>query len=722
MCNAESDGGFRIMLVSLYAAAIFLSAFLLFQVQPIMGKFILPWFGGTPAVWTTCMLFFQMLLMAGYCYAHLSLRWLRPRVQALVHLTLLLVMLLWLPITPSERWRPLDPANPIGRILGLLASRIGLPFFLLSATTPLLQGWFSKKFPARVPYRLYALSNAGSMVALGSYPFLVEPALPLSAQAEMWSWACVIFALLCASCATSVFLWATGERTLTNEARLPESSGPRPDLTSHPKPAKPLLWFALSACAATMLLATTNQMCLDVAVVPFLWVLPLALYLLTFVVCFAKDSWYSRKVYGAMLIVATVQACIVLHQGVYVRLPLQIASYSFTLFACCMVCHGELSRLKPLAERLTSYYLVISAGGVASGILVTLVAPVLFRGYWEFHLGLSTTCLLILIVLFRDEESILQFGRPVWVWALLLGGFCALTTALGLQIHKTFQNKIAVSRNFYGVLRVREEDRGDPNQHRYTLMHGRIEHGFQFRDARKRYWPTSYYGPNSGLGMAITLHPRRLAESSSARNLRIGVVGLGNGTIASYGEKGDYIRFYEINPEVVRFSDSYFTYRKDTEANVDVVLGDARISMEREMPEGGSQQFDVLAVDAFTSDAIPVHLLTEECFRIYWYHLREDGILAVHISSRYFDLSPVARVSALLSKGRGVNALLIRTEGSDSQGTDASDWLLATNNRQFLDSEAVQMAAGPWPQNKPAALLWTDDYTNLFAVLKPIFH
>ena len=696
------------MLAGLFAASIFMSAFLLFQVQPILAKFILPWFGGSPAVWTTCMLFFQLLLLAGYGYAHLSVLRLRPRTQAVLHMALLLVMFLWLPIAPSEKWKPLGMENPAWRILGLLAASIGLPFFLLSATTPLLQFWFGRKYPERAPHRLYALSNAGSLLALVSYPFAVEPALPLGAQTEIWSWACGVFALLCASCALSVFAGEKSGVARVNAARQ----------SSDHYAGRPVYWFLLSTCGSAMLLASTNQMCQDVAVVPFLWILPLALYLLSFVLCFAGEPGYSRTVWGTMLIIATAQVCIVLHKGIYLALPLQIASYAFTLFACCMVCHGELSRLKPPVERLTSFYLILSAGGAVAGILVTLVAPALFNGFWEFHLALAATCLLLLIVVFRDEKSKLHFGRPAWAWALLLCGYGGMVATLAVQAQKTLEDRIALARNFYGVLRVREEDKHDPKRHRYTLMHGRIEHGFQFRDARQRFWPTSYYSPDSGLGLAITLHPRRLAKGAGSRSLRIGVVGLGTGTIASYGEQEDYLCFYEINPDVVRLSDEYFTYRKDTRAKVDVVLGDARVSLERRMASGCAQRYDVLAVDAFTSDAIPMHLLTEECFRIYWYHLKEDGILAVHISNRYFDLSSVVRVSALLSKGRGVEAMLIRTEANEHQGTDASDWLVATNNRQFLDSGVVQMAAKQWPQAQSSALLWTDDYCNLFAALK----
>jgi hypothetical protein len=476
------------------------------------------------------------------------------------------------------------------------------------------------------------------------------------------------------------------------------------------------MWLSLAALSSTMLMATTNQMCLDVAVIPLLWLLPMGLYLVSFILCFHGGRWYWRPGFGIALAAALAQSCMVLNRGIYIGLTIQIASYCFTLFVCCMVCHGELVRLKPRPGHLTSFYLAISAGGALGGVFVTLIAPHVFQGYWEFHLGLIGTALIFLTVLFRDPNGRLHAGRPYWAWAILYLSFLALILSLGSQIRGTLKDTVAMKRNFFGVLKVLEDHKKDPYEHRLVLMHGRIEHGYQFTAEDKRYWPTSYFGPNSGVGIAIRLHPRRLDPRQ--RHLRIGVVGLGTATLATYGEAGDYLRFYEINPDVLELSDRYFSYRKDSAAQVDILLGDARISMEREKSRGQPGRFDVLAVDAFSSDAIPVHLLTRECYRDYLYHLKEDGILAMHISSRYFNLGPVIRSLAQQDSERRVQAVLVQDEGSKMQETDATRWILLTSNKEFLGEKQVQAAISPWTEEDAPPLLFTDDYSNLFRLLR----
>jgi hypothetical protein len=697
----------------IFGALMFLSAFLLFVVQPLIGKYILPWFGGTPAVWTACMLFFQALLLAGYAYAH-ALANRRPlRRQALVHLLLAAVTILALPIIPSAIWKPLNGTAPIPRILGLLLVSIGAPYFLLSATAPLLQSWFGRIQSGVSPYRLYALSNLGSLLAILGYPFLVEPALSLSRQAAIWSWSYAVFALLCILLSLKML-----------GTRVPETQGPvsaieekKPD-ASVPGAGLRILWLSLTTCSSVMLLATTNQMCQDVAVIPLLWILPLALYLLSYILCFQNERLYWRPLFISALAGSIIWTCFVLFGSVFVGLRLQILCYSLTLFTSCMVCHGELVRLKPGSRHLTSFYLMVACGGVLGGVLVTLAAPRLLKDFWEYHIGLLFTVLLVMIVLFRDSKGPLYRGRPPAVWVVFYLAFIALAVVLANHVRDSLQNTLETTRNFFGVLRVLELNRENPGEHRLTLMHGRIEHGFQFFDAEKRYWPTSYFGPDSGVGLAISYNPRRMESDYRRRPLRIGVVGLGTGTIATYGEEGDYIRFYEINPEVIRISDQYFTYRKDSPARIAVVLGDARISLERERQRREPQRFDVLAIDAFTSDAIPVHLLTRECLETYLYHLKADGILAVHISNRYFDLSPVVRNMAVLNQASGMQALWIAGQGVSSRGTDSTDWVLLTANRQFLDMPEIQEFISPWDTPTPRHVVWTDDYTNLFSLLR----
>ncbi len=697
----------------LYGVTVFVSAFLLFLVQPLVGKYILPWFGGTPTVWTTCLLFFQVLLLAGYAYAHLLASRLSIRKQALVSLLLLALTITLLPIAPSERWKPTDVSAPTWQILGLLSASIGACYFLLSSTSPLLQAWFIRTRPNSSPYRLYSFSSLGSLIAVASYPFLIEPTFGLDVQASLWSYSYIIFATLCAVSALLLFRNRSINKTDFSPGAIKESENPGYTI---PTPADRILWLCLTALSSTLLLATTNQMCLDVAAIPLLWLLPIGLYLLSFILCFHSEIWYSRLLFGIVLTAALVQMCAVLYQGIVVKLPIQIASYSFTLFACCMVCHGELIRIKPGPRYLTSFYLTIAAGGALGAVFVSLAAPRLFKGYWEFHLGLAATALLFLIILFRDPKGRLHRGKPPWAWAILCTSFIVLVLVLGNMIRETLENNILVRRNFFGVLKVLEEERGNPDDHRIVLMHGRIEHGYQFVAGDKRHWTTSYYGYNSGVGIAIRSHPQRL--KNNMRKLRIGVVGLGTGTLATYGEEGDYFRFYEVNPEVIRISETYFTYRKDSKARVDVVLGDARISLEREKSLHQTQQFDVLAIDAFSSDAIPVHLLTRECYQIFWYHLKRDGILAMHVSNRYFNLSPVVRSLAELDPEQQMQAILVEDAGSALEKTDATDWILVTRNREFLTNHRVQQAVRPWSSEDPPPLLFTDDYSNLISLLR----
>jgi hypothetical protein len=695
----------------LYGITIFLGAFLLFLIQPVIGKYLLPWFGGTPAVWTTCMLFFQALLLGGYAYAHaLARRWSLGR-QAVVHAILAGASLLSLPAIPSQSWKVQDGHAPELHILGLLLLSIGAPYFLLSATSPLLQSWFSRIRPGSSPYRLYALSNLGSLLAIVLYPFFVEPALRLNLQAILWSWAYAGFVVFCIVASMRASLFAVGA------GPLPAAGG---ETGPQREPGLPerVLWLGLPAVSCLVLLATTNQMCQDVAVVPLLWILPLALYLLSFILCFQYERLYRRRLFLPLLVGSLLWSCFVLQGSVFVALRSQILSYSLTLFAVCMVCHGELVRLKPAADHLTSFYLMVAGGGALGGAVVTVLAPILLTDYWEYHLGLVLTVLLVMVSLFRDERGPLRRGRPVWAWALMYLSAFALVFALATQIRASMQNTVETARNFFGVLRVLDLYRDNPGRHRLTLMHGRIEHGFQFQDPEKRYWPTSYFGPDSGVGVAICFHPTRLGNGRRRGPLRIGVVGLGTGTLASYGTEGDYFRFYEINPDVIRLSDRYFTYRRDSPARIDVVVGDARISLERERQFQEPQGFDILAVDAFSSDAIPVHLLTRECLQTYLYHLSPDGILAMHISNRYFDLSPVVRYMASLEPARGMEALWVDARENEVQGTDSTDWILLTANRLFLADAEVRKYVTPWKDPILQPLVWTDDYSNLFSLLR----
>lgn len=675
-----------------FASTIFLSSFLLFQVQPLIGKYILPWFGGAPGVWSTCMLFFQVVLFAGYAYAHFLIKYIAPRWQILIHAVALAAALCLLPIAPTPDWKPVGTEDPTWRILGLLASTIGLPYFLLSANGPLLQAWFNRVQPDTSPYGLYSLSNVGSLLGLVSYPFLVEPQLSVDAQTRFWSWGFVAFSIFCLVCA--LMMARAGNRSsrmaIEKDVRQPEDD-------SHYG-----LWFALPACGSIMLLAITNQVCLDVAAIPFLWVIPLMLYLLTFILAFANPVWYPRRLYMIAFAIAIVSLCSVLYSGPKTDLATQIGVYFTALFICCMVCHGEMVLLKPHPSRLTSFYLFTSAGGAAGGAFVALIAPLLFNKFIELHIGIFACGLLIALTLFFGKHKILSnspAARPAG--AAVFIALLALAFALSYLANKNSAGELISVRNFYGVLRVREDPAIHPTKR--MLFHGQILHGAQFIENDLRLVPTTYYGEHTGVGLAMNGTPG---------SRRVGIVGLGTGTIALFGRPGDLFRFYDINPDVVRLAGEYFTYLDDSQARIEHVLGDARLALDREAP----QQFDILVVDAFSSDAIPTHLLTAEAFEIYLKHLREGGLLVVHISNRHFDLKPVIRGAANQFQ---LWLSIVHTKGAEELDQNTAIWtIMARGEEPFRELGLSEKQLPQAPGSDAAAILWTDNFTNLFRTLK----
>jgi hypothetical protein len=692
-----------------YAVTIFLSAFLLFQVQPLIGKFILPWFGGSPAVWTTCMLFFQVVLLLGYSYAHLVTSRLSPRQLAACHVTLLAASLAFLPIAPDAGvWKSADVQMPVARILALLGWTIGLPYFLLSTTGPLLQESFRRE-TGRAPYRLYSLSNIGSLLALLTYPFLFEPQLALNTQIVAWSYGYRAFALLCGWCAVAMVLGPQGQSA---PAAADSFAG---DPSQKPTMRDILFWLALAACGSIMLLATTNQLCQEVSSVPFLWVVPLALYLLSFIICFDHERWYHRGTFLVLLSLAVMLASYTLYRGNQLKLWQQLAAYCTTLFVSVMVCHGELVRARPAPRFATLFYLMVAAGGAIGGTLVAIVAPMVLHDYWEYHFGLILTVALAVVATLSGSEMRKGIPRVGWVAAGIVSVALGLALGLGMGSPSSDdreEENIETTRNFYGVLRVnREASVYDDNGPKRELIHGRIQHGFQYLDPDKRHWATTYYGPPSGIGLAIAHHPQRTAEQP----MRIGVVGLGCGTLAVYGRGGDTVRFYEINPAVVRISDEYFSFCKDSPAALEIVLGDARIEMERELAQGQPQQFDVLAVDAFSSDAIPMHLLTQQCAEIFRRHMKADGLLCFHISNRFVNLDGV--VSGLADV-LGCPCTFIDSKSDSTQGLDVASWAILTNNASFLAQAEIVEAVADSDNHDAPKVIWTDDYGSLWQVLE----
>ncbi len=666
----------------LYALPVFLGAFLLFLIEPMIAKVILPWFGGSAAVWSVCLVFFQSALLLGYLYAHLTSRWLSPRRQAILHIALLLVCILFLPVAPGQQWRPIPGDDPAGRILGLLATSIGLPFLLLSATSPLVQTWYARGRLAAEPYHLFALSNFSSFLALLSYPFLIEPRFTARIQLGTWSALFAAFAVIC-----SLAAWRSrSSTTLVSAAPVSGEAAPRPGAR--------LLWFALSACGSMLLLSITNHLIQNVAPVPLLWVLPLAIYLLTFAMAFNRRSLYSRWLLVRLLAVVLGSLGYLISEPIFIdNLPVSVPIFCAGLFVCCLFCHGELYRLKPAASGLTSYYLIISLGGALGAVSVALVAPRVFRNVYEFPVTLLLTALLAGAVLWRAG----LLARPFWA-----GAAVGMTVVLVMNIRSRQEDSIVMVRNFYGALRVTEDE--DHDQMVRTLYNGTIVHGVQFLSPELHMRPTTYYAPVSGVGIAL--------ENCCNGSKRVGVIGLGAGTLAAYGQPGDFFRFYDINPQVVQIAQTSFTFLSDTPARTEIVLGDARISLEREPP----QQFDVLAVDAFSGDAIPVHLLTREAVLLYLRHLKPDGILAIHTSNSYLELAPVAKQ---LADSVGYSAVFIINEEDAPNIVYGSEWVLITRNQEFLKLDDVSSEVEPI--NVPKGLPpWTDDYNSLFRILKPV--
>ena len=690
----------RRLLAINFAATILTSAFLLFQVQPIISKYILPWFGGSPAVWTTCMVFFQCVLFGGYAYAHLLERIPNSKVQMAIHLLLIGLAFALLPITPEAAWKPTADEQPTWRILCLLAVSVGLPYFVLSTTGPLIQTWFSRAFVGQSPYRLYALSNVGSLAALLSYPFLVEPAFDLDAQAGWWAVGFALFALLGGVAAITTALFAKpkadANTTSVTEPFTPPTWGDR------------LLWLGLPAFASMMLLATTNHVCQDVAVIPFLWVLPLSLYLLSFIICFDHERWYWRRAYALAAVfllcgVAAVDQLITTGSGVAFSFSQELTLYFLALFAICMVCHGELARLKPHPRYLTEFYLLISAGGALGGLFVSLVAPLVFKTFFEWKIGLvlGTVIAAVVALIAAGKFSAAQRRRLLLFAPLLLLIFVGINCAPALlrQEHEPIEVQ---TRSFYGTANVLERDVDDPDQHKFLMYSGRIVHGVQFAKPDKRNQPNAYFGPQSGVG-------RMFGRVANKPEARVGVIGLGAGTMAAYSHPGQYFRFYEINPEMQKLAERYFTYLKDCRGKYDVILGDGRLSLEREPP----QQFDLLVLDAFSGDAVPAHLLTSEAMDIYLKHLKPNGELAFNISNRYLNLVPV--IQRLADHGR-FTALHISSPGNPEQGQFPAEWMILSRDPATL--AALKPFAHAGTQVDPQFALWTDHHSNLFEILK----
>lgn len=667
-----------------FAGTVFASAFSLFLVQPLIAKQILPWFGGSAAVWAICMVFFQVLLLAGYAYADGLTRHLAPRLQVGIHVLLLAASLAFLPIVADAHWKPTGSEDPTLLILGLLFVTIGLPYFLLSTTGPLIQAWVARAVLGTHVYRYFSLSNLASLVALISYPFLIEPHAALLGQAYGWSAAFAAFAVLCAG---------SGWYFLRHIHALPPEQHARSHETEgdwDPTARDYLLWLLPSAMGSWLLLAITNHITQNIAAIPFLWLLPLTIYLLTFVLCFESDRWYRRVVFLPLGAVA-LGLCAYGLQDSYVgaRIKVAIPVYSAGLFVLCMFLHGELARLRPGPRHLTRFYLMVSLGGAAGGIAVGLIAPRVLPAYYELGIGLVLSALLAAVILKERKALILASGS--------LAAVCA--TFLYLQIAGDAEGARRMERNFYGALISLDTYKHSVNDQVRQLYHGSVRHGEQLLSPANRREPTAYYGRSAGIGLAI----------AHTTGKRVGVIGLGAGTLAVYGRPGDTYRMYEINPQVIELAKTEFSFLQDSRAVIELVLGDARLSLEREAP----QAFDVLAVDAFSGDSIPVHLITAEAMDVYRKHIKPDGIVAFHVTNRFLRLAPVVEN---IARRKGLHVALIHDE-NDNPALRNTDWVLVAARPEVLARQPIRSRSAPI-QPIPGLGVWTDDFNNLFDVLK----
>ncbi len=705
-----------------FATAIFVSAFLVFLVQPVVGKHILPWFGGVPAVWTLCLAFYQTCLFAGYAYAHALVSRVDHRRQLFVHAALFVVAVAALPVLPGAEWRPEVASDPSARIIAMLVRHVAPAFVLLAATGPLLQAWFARALPGRSPYPLYAVSNLGSLLALVAYPVLIEPALSVTSTAAAWTWGFVALGLL---------ILAVGRASppVSHGTDTPAHADEDAHLDPHVTPGRVALWIALPATAVVLFMGVTHELCLDVASVPFLWIGPLALYLVTLIVCFGREGAYRPVwmialaiVSGALLLVMAGRA-----QGDSLAagrsLVVQIGLHAGLLFGGCMAMHGELYRMRPPASALTLFYLCVAGGGALGGLFVGLAAPRLFPGYWELPLGAALCWGLWLAAQARARDGALR--RRAGLRVLAVATTVALAAgAIGLGQAARSKTMVSQQRTFFGILRVNETDRDDPRRARRSLYSGRTQHGTQFLAPSARREPTAYYGHTTGVGLL-------LASRAPGAETRLGVVGLGVGTLAAYGRPGDTIRFYEIDPAVLRIaSDSErFTFLSDSEAEIAHVLGDARLALEAEVARS-APRYDVLVVDAFSSDAIPVHLATREAMALYVERVGARGVVAMHVSNRHLDLVPLVM---RLGAEQGLAGVVVRNPLMRETLSQRATWVLLSPDVARLNAIVARMqrrmrALGieggtvrfsqPTRERLAAAPIWTDDYSNLFGVLR----
>jgi SAM-dependent methyltransferase len=677
-----------------YAVAIFLSSSLLFLLEPIAAKRLVPLLGGSAAVWTACLVFFQSALLLGYLLAHWLVTRLGPKTQAMAYVALLAASLVQLALTVNPSLSA-NSSHPIASVLGLMALLIGIPFITLSATSPLLQSWYARAAHARShegapdrsqPYRLFAVSNIGSLLALVSYPFLIEPRWSLHEQSRGIATAFAVFGLIASALALSM-------------RRVPPLPPAQPDPVTPERrddtTADRVLWVSLAACGSLLLSAVTNHISQNVATIPLLWIAPLVAYLLSFVIAFGSERWHPRWVVGTLAFAGLGATAYLLYKGILAT-PIEraIPIFCVSLFVLCLFCHSELYKRRPSARRLTAFYLYVAAGGALGAVLVGVIAPYLLPGNYEFAFGLAALAALGLAAMWANGWIV----RGLWAAATV-----AMLAVVVTLVRADRANVLQRHRNFYGTLYVTHVHDSIAGAVVRTLYHGVITHGRQIFRTDLKGVASTYYGRNSGVGLAIE-------RCCGDRPRRVGVIGLGTGTLAAYGRPGDVIRFYDINPAVEPIARNLFTFMRDSRAKLEVVEGDARVSLANEPP----QNYDVIAVDAFSGDAIPVHLLTEQALALYKRHLRPGGIVVFHISNRYLKLGPVVKQ---LAEHAGMHTTFISSSDLPMRDVWTSDWMLVTTDSAFLAQPEIDQTSAQ-VDVPPSLRLWTDDYNSLIPILR----
>jgi phosphatidylserine synthase len=674
-----------------FLAATLLGAFLIFQVQPVISKCVLPWFGGTPAVWTTCMLFFQVLLFGGYLYAHALRSWLPPALQGSVHLCLLIAATFMLPIQPSPDWKPIGTEEPTITLLWLLAAHVALPYFVLSSTGPLVQAWLSYATTNRSVYRLYALSNGGSLLALLSYPFFVEPYFTLDQQSQFWSLAFCGFVLTKGWLATTM-ITRSGSRTQDQAVSAEDESARIPSIGDR------LLWIGFPSLASMMLLVVTSHVCQDIAVIPFLWVIPLAIYLISFILSFDSPRHYRPKKIALVTAVALVASQSGDWFPVQWSLPIQAVSYLIVLGGVCWICHAETASRRPATRYLTLYYALISLGGAIGGMMIAVVCPLVFHDYRELPIGVAVSMALVAVTFLTTTsyQSMTSDRKLSPKLSVLVAG-CVVTVAAAMTLSRR-EDTIDQRRNFFGVLRV------ELDSEQIRLVHGNTIHGVQLLGDRQDV-ATSYYGTQSGIGRAV------MAMQSERPDMSIGVVGLGCGVLATYGRPSDHWDMYEINPDVISVAKESFTFLSKCPSVIEHHVGDGRLLLERNT----QARYDLLVLDAFSSDSIPAHLLTLEAIRLYRNRLRDDGVLAIHVSNNHLNLVPLVH---RLASRTGLHSRCVESGGDTQTATRPAKWVLLADARlSFWEHPQLSVAKIPDRTVIAKAPLWTDQHHNLASVL-----